>query len=244
MINNFKIIVEGKYAAFNPASCKVERFTSDVPTPSALIGLIKSIYWHPPIDIVIDKIVVFNDFEYINMMRNETTKKVNIKSALEEMNNGSYKIPIIRENNYTQRNSVMLKNVKYGIEFHLIPTGLRCDKPGESLEKHCNIMKRRLENGQCFRQPFLGCSECPVDKFYLVKEFNYDEIDPKIRRIKDMDLGLMTYRMVFEDHGVPINNDWNLRLFRDVALPVNYHPHLKSGVIDVAEYVRNNRMCG
>ena len=38
---------------------KVERVSYDVPTPGALEGLIKSVYWKPAIRYVIDKIIAF-----------------------------------------------------------------------------------------------------------------------------------------------------------------------------------------
>ena len=47
------IIVEGDYACFTRPEMKVERVSYDVPTPSALEGLLKSIYWKPAIRYVI-----------------------------------------------------------------------------------------------------------------------------------------------------------------------------------------------
>ena len=47
MSYGFKIIVTGDYACFARPEMKVERVSYDVPTPSALEGLIKSIYWKP-----------------------------------------------------------------------------------------------------------------------------------------------------------------------------------------------------
>ena len=39
-----KIIVSGDYALFSRPEMKVERVSYDVPTPSALVGLISSVY--------------------------------------------------------------------------------------------------------------------------------------------------------------------------------------------------------
>ena len=50
----FKILVEGEYALFTRPEFKVERVSYDVPTVSAMEGLIKSIYWKPAIRIVIE----------------------------------------------------------------------------------------------------------------------------------------------------------------------------------------------
>lgn len=60
MSYGFKIIVTGDYACFSRPEMKVERVSYDVPTPSALEGLIKSVYWKPAVRYQINKIVVFN----------------------------------------------------------------------------------------------------------------------------------------------------------------------------------------
>ena len=56
-MNSFKIIVSGDFACWTRPELKVERVSYDVPTPSALIGLLKSIYWKPAISYEIDKII-------------------------------------------------------------------------------------------------------------------------------------------------------------------------------------------
>ena len=66
----FKIMVEGDYACFTRPEMKVERVSYDVPTPGALEGMLKSIYWKPAIQYVIDKIIVFNTIDFINVRRN------------------------------------------------------------------------------------------------------------------------------------------------------------------------------
>ena len=62
---------------------------------------------------------------------------------------------------------MILKNVRYGIQFHFELTSLHSENEIDGEKKHYNILKRRLENGQCFRQPCLGCSEFPVKKILL-----------------------------------------------------------------------------
>lgn len=71
----FQIMVEGDYACFTRPEMKVERVSYDVPTPGALEGLLKSIYWKPAIKYVIDKIIVFEPIQFINVRRNEVEKK-------------------------------------------------------------------------------------------------------------------------------------------------------------------------
>ena len=45
----FRIMVEGDYACFTRPEMKLERVSYDVPTPSALEGMLKSVYWKPAI---------------------------------------------------------------------------------------------------------------------------------------------------------------------------------------------------
>ena len=58
MSYGFKVLVEGDYACFTRPELKVERVSYDVPTPGALEGMLKSVYWKPAVRYVIDKIIV------------------------------------------------------------------------------------------------------------------------------------------------------------------------------------------
>ncbi len=238
MCFGFKIIVEGDYALFTHNAMKVERVSYDVPTVSALEGLIKSIYWKPAISIRIDRIVVFNPIRFINVRRNELKSKLSFSSVKSQMK-GIGRAEIFASEERTQRAGMILKDVKYGIEFHFELTGLRSDHEDESEEKHYNIMLRRLKNGQCFRQPCLGCREFGVKRIQLVDEFDLSQVDESLKG--DIDLGYMLYRMNFEDKGKPINNDWENPKFSDKAEPVYYRPHMIDGVIDIGKYKEGMR---
>lgn len=230
----FKIIVEGDYACFTRPEMKVERVSYDVPTPCALEGLIKSIYWKPAIKIIIDKIIVFNKINFINIRRNEVKQKVSINTVKKQMKGNTVTPQIITKDNINQRAGMILKKVRYGIEFHFELTGIRSDNEDENKEKHYNIMLRRLKNGQCFRQPCLGCREFSVKKIELVENFPYNEISKELKG--DIDLGFMLYEMEFEDKGKPLNNDWNNPKFSDKASAKYYRPHMINGIIDVNRY--------
>ncbi|WP_455528166.1 type I-E CRISPR-associated protein Cas5/CasD, partial [Huintestinicola sp.] len=101
-------------------------------------------------------------------------------------------------------------------------------------EKHYNIMLRRLQNGQCFRQPCLGCREFSVKKIKLVEEFDLSQVDSSLHG--DIDLGYMLYGLKFADGGLPVNNNWDEPKFSDKADPIYYRPHMIDGVINVAKY--------
>lgn len=242
MSYGFKILVEGDYACFTRPEFKVERVSYDVPTPGALEGLLKSIYWKPAIRYVIDKIIVFNPIDFINIRRNEVKDKILLSTVKRQMKGEKADPCIYADASRSQRASMLLKNVKYGIEFHFELTGLKAENPDEGAEKHFNIIKRRLENGQCFRAPCLGCSEFPVKRIEMVQSFDLNLISSSLMESGDIDLGYMLYRMNFKDKGIPLNKNWEHPTFSDYADAVYYRPHMINGIIDVAKY-RESLQC-
>lgn len=240
MSYGFKIMIEGDNACFTRPEMKVERVSYDVPTPSAVEGILKSIYWKPAIRYVVDKIVVFNPIKFINIRRNEAKDKLSFQAVKSAMKGGAA-LPSIEisaaNGSISQRGGMILKDVRYGIEFHFELTGIKNDKEDECEEKHYNILLRRLQKGQCFRQPVLGCREFSVKSLTLTDEFPMEEISSELKG--DRDLGFMLYGMRFEDGGRPVNNDWDDPKFSDKADAVYYRPHMIDGVIDVQRYRRD-----
>lgn len=236
MSYGFKIMVTGDYACFSRPELKVERVSYDVPTPGALEGLIKSVYWKPSIRYIIDRIIVFHEPEFANIRRNEVKDKV-LYSAVRSQMNGKGGNPCINTSaSRSQRAAMVLRNVCYGIEFHFELTGLRCEDEGDGGAKHAAILRRRLQKGQWFRTPCLGCSEFPVRRLELVEDFDEALIADSVVDRGDVDLGYMCYRMEFEDKGMPLNNNWESPEFSDRAAAVYYRPHMVRGVIDVKKY--------
>lgn len=236
MSYGFKIMVEGDYACYTRPEMKVERVSYEVPPPGALEGMLKSVYWKPAIRYVIDKIIVFNPIDFINIRRNEVKNKISLSTMKSQMNGKGGNPCIYTSEDRSQRASMILKNVRYGVEFHFELTGLKNDNEIDAEKKHYNIIKRRLERGQCFRTPCLGCSEFPVRSIYLVDDFDMNQISSSILESGDVDLGFMSYRVCFSDKGIPINDDWDNPKFSDKAFTQYYRPHMIGGVIDVAKY--------
>lgn len=232
----FKIMVEGDYACFTRTEFKVERVSYEVPTPGALEGLLKSIYWKPAIRYVIDKIIVFNPIDFANIRRNEVKDKVLLSAVKGQMKGTDADPSIYASESRSQRAAMVLKNVKYGVEFHFELTGLKNENEQDGENKHYNIIKRRLEKGQWFRSPCLGCSEFPVKRIELVEYFDMNLISSTIKQMGDVDLGYMSYRVEFKDRGVPVNGDWENPKFSDRATTLYYRPHMIGGVIDVKKY--------
>ncbi len=236
MAYGFNIVVEGDYACFTRPELKVERVSYDVPVPGALEGMLKSCYWKPCIRYVIDKIIVYNPIDFMNIRRNEVKEKVSYSKVRSQMNGKGGDPCIYTSESRSQRAAMVLRNVKYGISFHFEMTGLRMEQEEDSENKHYNIIKRRLERGQWFRMPCLGCSEFPVKKISLVSELDESQISSEILKMGDVDLGFMNYKVMFEDGGQPVNHDWENPKFSDRATTLYYHPHMIRGIIDVAKY--------
>lgn len=236
MSYGFKILVSGDYACFTRPELKVERVSYDVPTPSALCGMLKSIYWKPAIRYVIDKILVFNPIDFINIRKNEVNSKISYDKVKKQMKDGKTDICIYSSEERSQRASMVLKNVKYGIEFHFELTGLRDENEIDSENKHYNIIKRRLEKGQFYKAPCLGLREFAINELEVVNEFDLSNINGDVLKLGDVDLGYMLYEMKFKDKGKPLNNDWNNPKFSDSADAVYYRPHMINGIIDVSKY--------
>ena len=236
MSHGFKIMIEGDWACFTRPELKVERVSYEVPTPGAVEGLLKSIYWKPAIRYVVDKIIVFNPINFINIRRNEISDKISKANMLSLINENGKDPTIYANKNRHQRASMILKNVLYGIQFHFELTNLQAENEEEGEKKHYNILKRRLESGQSFRQPCLGCSEFPVKKIQVVKEFAISKIAPEILSLGEVDLGYMCYKLDFEDKGQPVNKNWEAPKFSDKATALYYRPFMINGIIDVQNY--------
>ena len=115
MSYGFKIVIEGKYACFTRPEFKVERVSYDVPTPGAIEGILKSIYWKPAIKYVVDKIIVFNPIKFETIRRNEVKEKVKF-SAMKLLAKGENKDEdpcIYTSEERKQRTAVVLKDVSF-----------------------------------------------------------------------------------------------------------------------------------
>lgn len=235
----FKVLITGDYACFTRPEMKVERVSYDVPTPSALEGLLKSIYWKPAIRYEIDKIVVFKPIKFANIRRNEVKEKISYSNISKKMkarnDDNSIDISIYASECRSQRSAMVLRDVCYGVEFHFEMTGLKSDNPDDSEKKHYNIIKRRLENGQFFRSPCLGNCEFPVREIKMVDDFDLSQISESFID-RDIDLGFMLYGLNYEDKGMPVNGNWDNPKFSDKADAVYYRPHLVNGIIEISKY--------
>lgn len=207
--------VSGPYACFTRPEMKVERMSYDVITPSAARGIIEAVYWKPAIHWVIDKIHVLNEIEFTNIRRNEVSEKIP-ESTPRKIIGGS-KEPFFLSSNDArvrqQRAAMVLKNVDYIIEAHF---ELVTEKAGpeDTVEKHYNMILRRLHKGQYFSAPCLGTRE-----FGAKVEFVEAGIYPKSVISGKRDLGWMVYDLDFTDE-----ND---------IKPMFFRAEMQEGIIDL-----------
>lgn len=187
----FNIDVSGNYALFSRPEFKVERLSYDIITPSAARAIVEAIYWKPAIRYIIDFIHVYNEPQFTNIRRNEVKVKIpygDIKKLMEKNEGKDYQNT---KENIQQRASTLLKDVHYAISGHFDMTGRYSDSEDECQEKHFNILLRRLRNGQCFTQPYLGCKEFPATVKLIEGKI------PESNLKGERDLGYMLYDMEY-----------------------------------------------
>ena len=222
----FQFTVKGEYALFTRPEFAVERVSYDVPTPSALVGLISSIYWHPGVKYIIDEIRIYHPINFINIRRNEVSDKLSHGMVKDQMLGKRTDLGIYTKDSISQRASLLLKDVYYGISAHFELTKDKDEEQSE--EKVYAILSRRLKKGQYFSQPFLGCREFPA-------RVEWVERLPESTLDYSADLGYMLYDLQYhkDAKGNPL----------DSAEPRFYRPRVENGVIDVQKWAKEGLRC-
>ena len=208
-----RVEVWGEYGLFSRPELKVERVSYDVITPSAARGIMESIFWHPGLRYVIDKIYVLSNIQYANIRRNEVKSKILSSKVKTAMQSGRIDdLYINTKEDIVQRAALVLKNPHYVIESHFDMTDKAnaSDNPG----KFQDIIKRRISKGQCFHTPYFGCREFPV-KYRL---YDFDVV-PTVYDEEVKDLGLMLY-------------DFDYRNPNEIT-PMFFRAKLEKGVLDL-----------
>jgi len=209
-----QIEVWGDYACFSRPELKVERVSYDIITPSAARGIIEAIYWHPGLKWIIDRIYVLNPIRFVNIRRNEVKSRVSAANVRSVMFGGKKPLYINTKDDIQQRAALILRDVHYIIEAHFEIT--EAATPSDNPGKFIDITRRRIEKGQCYHQPYLGCREFPAH-FRL---FQGDVIHTAYEQC-DRDFGYMLYDINYQDP-----NDIKPMFFRAI---------LKNGMLDLRD---------
>ena len=189
--------VWGDMACFTRPELKVERVSYDVITPSAARAIFEAIFWKPAIHWQITKMEILNPITWTSVRRNEVGAVAG-------------KTPIYIEDKRQQKNSLLLKDVRYRIwakmEYRSVAKRMAEDdlfthKPGndENPMKYYQMFERRASKGQCFNQPYLGTREFSA-AFRLVDTVS-ETLTPALSPEQggDRDLGIMLYDMDYTD---------------------------------------------
>ncbi len=205
------ITVWGDFACWTHPEAKVERLTSAVPTPCGIRGLLSAIYsksaefyWQ------VKRIEVLRPIRFMTIRRNE----VKTKYAYTASNPMKGCIDI--EEDRTQRQSVVLRDVRYRITAEMV---LRDSYP-ESPERLYRQFERRVKHGQNFFQPCMGTREFPA--YYEWGSTGEAPID------ETMDLGIMVYD-TFDLHS------WQVTKKPEPCLSL-FRAEMVQGVIEVPPY--------
>jgi CRISPR-associated protein Cas5d len=188
--NRQVIRVWGEFACFTRPEMKVERFSYPVPTPAAARGILDAIYCKPTkFRWQVLRIEVLKPIRYIALRRNEVKEKAPTERTILQWAMGAEPQPILvdvdeESKGRTQRQTMALKDVEYRIHAEIRPwPGFENELP--ALEAQ---FRRRVERGQYFHHPYLGCREFPA-YFQLCGP---DETEPQ-PWAADMNLGWMLY---------------------------------------------------
>lgn len=204
--------VKGPYALFTRSEFKVEKVSFDMMTPSAARGLLDGIFWHPGLRWIVDKIHVCAPIRFLNVCRNEVKSVISARNVHSVMEKGEGSLWMASSEEIQQRASLCLRDVHYVIEAHFEMTDRAA--PGDNPGKFQDMMKRRIQKGQCSHQPYLGCREFPA-------QFGpCEEIPPCPEELKGTrDLGWMLWDMDYSDPE-------NIR-------PLFFRAVLRDGVLEV-----------
>jgi CRISPR-associated protein Cas5d len=180
----FRVRVTGELACFTRPEMKVERVSYEVMTPSAARGILQAILWKPQISWHIQAIHVLAPIRWASFRRNEVQKVAPKGAKASDV--------IVVDDERTQRNTVALRDVDYVIEAWFERTPLA--KEDDTVAKYVAMFQRRLEKGQWYHPPSLGCREfaanvCPAPEGLRPAE------------IVDRPLGWMFYDFDWANYG-------------------------------------------
>jgi CRISPR-associated protein Cas5d len=189
-IPSVRVRVSGEFACFTRPEAKVERFSYPVMTPSAARNVLDAICWRPQMRWIVTSIAVLKPIRLMSVLRNEVQSKVSPVAIKKWMRDASTFEPLVagagNGTDGTPRNTTLLRDVAYWIDAypHVF------DTTGDNTpQKYVEMMRRRVEKGQCFQRPYLGCRE-------FAAEFGPPREDD--RPIQDsMEIGRMLYDIAF-----------------------------------------------
>jgi len=159
-IPSIRVRVSGEFACFTRPEAKVERFTYPVMTPSAARNILDAICWRPQMRWIVTSIAVLKPIRLMSVLRNEVQSKLSPVAVKRWIRDGTTFEPLIagagNGTDGTPRNTTLLRDVAYWIDAY---PQVFDDSGDNTPVKYVEMMRRRVEKGQCFQRPYLGCRE-------------------------------------------------------------------------------------
>jgi CRISPR-associated protein Cas5d len=179
--------VWGEFACFTRPEMKVERVSYDVMTPSAARGILEAIFWKPEFDWRIREIEVLKPVRRMSILRNEVKSKIAARTV-KGWAKGERREAYLANEDRTQRHALILRDVAYIIRADQVV------RPGAGHPaKYRDQFRRRLDRGQCFWRPYLGCREFSA---YFSKPTGLEE-----SLTGRQELGRMLFDLIYEEKG-------------------------------------------
>ncbi len=147
-----EVKVWGELACFTRPEMKAERVSYSVMTPSAGRGILEAIFWKPEFSWQVREIWVLKEIRHFSILRNEVNSKAVVATARRWAETGGC---YFAEEDRAQRHTLALRDVAYLIkaDVALAPHAT------EDEAKYRDQFRRRVNRGDCYHRPYLGCRE-------------------------------------------------------------------------------------
>jgi len=197
-----EVEVWGDFACFTRPELKAERVSAPVMTPSAARGILESIFWKPEFAWRVREIHVLRPrgqnaireeqeemdaqtfYKHFAIMRNEVDRRATTT-------------PISITESRIQRHTLALRDVAYLICADVVLKPHATD----DVAKYRAQFRKRVQKGQCFARPYLGCREFSCD----FAEPDKDTEQRRIRHSQPIDLGIMLFDVLRQsDRNIPL----------------------------------------
>jgi CRISPR-associated protein Cas5d len=200
---------------------KVERVSYEMMTPSGARGVLEAVLWKPAIRWRIERIHVLAPIRWGQLRRNEVNSKLSERGDFAHY---------FAEEDRAQRNTLYLRDVDYIVEARIQMTELA--GPLDNLVKFTEMFQRRLEKGQHFHHPYLGCREFAADVGIAPESWETPE---GLRGPRP--LGLMLWDVVHNPASFRRDAEGRRLHFCEGCLPCFFEATLQDGVLTVPEEV-------
>lgn len=216
------IDVKGKRALFCRPEYAVERVSYDIPTASALKGMLASVMWHPGMYWDVHSVIVMNEIKHEVFQLNEVSNKCNTRNMEISMRKGEH-AHLSAERNRLQRYNRCLADVHYIVDASIKMNMERANE-GDSLTKFMSMAIRRLKEGQSYNIPVLGCMPFMAEISYLEKMpeeksfYTGRQIDFGMMYAKDGSIKKHILTNGFINYGFPDRTDMTMPMERQYGL--------------------------